>query len=58
MEFTVEGYLMCITFVVFGVFMSQGIAEIGHFRKCLGNSGNAWSYLKCLGISGNAYHND
>jgi len=31
--------------------MSQAFAEIRHFRKCLGNSGNAWIFLNCLGIS-------
>jgi len=36
------------------MFMSQAFAEIRHFRKCLGNSGNAWCFLNCLGISGNA----
>ena len=36
------------------VYMSQGFEEIRHFRKCLGNSGNAWSFHKCLGISRNA----
>jgi len=35
-------------------YMSQAFAEIRHFRKCLGNSGNAWNSLNCLGISGNA----
>jgi hypothetical protein len=34
--------------------MSQAFAEIRHFWKCLGNSGNAWCFLNCLGISGNA----
>jgi len=34
--------------------MSQAFAEIRHFRKCLGNSGNAWSSLNCLGIFRNA----
>ena len=34
--------------------MSQAFAEIRHFRKCLGNSGNAWTSLNCLGISRNA----
>jgi hypothetical protein len=24
------------------------------FRKCLGNSRNAWCFFNCLGISGNA----
>jgi len=33
--------------------MSQAFAEIRHFRKCLGNSGNAWGFLNCLGISRN-----
>jgi hypothetical protein len=30
--------------------MSQAIAEIRHFRKCLVISGNDWSFLDCLGI--------
>ena len=32
------------------VCVSQGSAEIRHFRKCLGISGNAWVFLNCLGI--------
>ena len=32
------------------VYMSQAIEEIRHFRKCLGNSRNAWSFHNCLGI--------
>jgi len=36
------------------IYVSQAFAEIRHFRKCLGNSGNAWSSLNCLGISRNA----
>jgi hypothetical protein len=39
---------------VLTLYMSQAFAEIRHFRKCLGNSRNAWSSLNCLGISGNA----
>ncbi len=33
--------------------MSQGIPGIKHFRKCLGNSRNAWYSCNCLGNSGN-----
>ncbi len=32
------------------MYMSQAIAEITHFRKCLVISGNVWSFLNCLGI--------
>jgi len=35
------------------LYVSQAFAEIRHFRKCLGNSGNAWTSLNCLGISRN-----
>jgi hypothetical protein len=31
------------------VYMLQAFAEIRHFRKCLGNSGNDWVFLNCLG---------
>ncbi len=31
------------------VYLSQAIAEIKHFRKCLVISGNALSFLNCLG---------
>ncbi len=33
-----------------GFYMSQAIAEIRHFRKCLVISRNDWSFLNCLGI--------
>jgi hypothetical protein len=36
--------------------MSQGIPGIRHFRKCLGNSGNAWHSCNCLGNSGNLFY--
>jgi hypothetical protein len=31
------------------MYMSQGIAEIWHFRKSLDNSGNAWSFFNFQG---------
>jgi hypothetical protein len=39
--------------VAYVLAMSQAFAEIRHFRKYLGNSGNAWCFLNSLGISGN-----